>query len=207
VAYMFLIGLVILFWAFAFGCTYYLVKNDFASETLEVVFPAVGAVLLSTYLGFKSVVVSSPDVKKFGASVAVLHDRESCKVSGMPPRSIKHLQRFQEYRGAELIDELQLDNSFQGLDMPSILRGAHDKPRGPSEIFIEHLLEYAVLEWLTNSDMLVGYEPSRTTQLIHAVGAGGRTPADLAQVPTNNGANEINPFMKIKEVKLMLPKG
>lgn len=196
-----------LLWGFAIACTYYLWTNSFAKETLEVIFPVVGAILLSMYLGFKSIKVDAPDSKRFGTSVAVLVDKEAGIVRGMAPRSLKYLTRFQEFRGAELIDELPLYDSFKELDLPRTLRETSGNPRGPAEILIAQLLEYAILTWLTNPDMLVGSEATGTTQLINAVGAGYGIPSDLVQVQASNGPAEANTLMKAREIKLMLPKG
>ena len=48
---------------FAVLAAWYLKANNFARETLEVVFPAFGAILLSLYLGYKTVVIDRPPPK------------------------------------------------------------------------------------------------------------------------------------------------
>ena len=196
------------FFAFVILCTIYLIKNDFASETTEVIFPAAGAVLLSFYLGFKAIAIDAPEPKRFGATVAILHDQENGRVDGLAPRSISYPHNsLDEFRGAVLIGELPLYNSFKDLNLTQTLTATSEAPRDPSIKLIEYLLEYSILRWLQNPDMVVGYEAYRTTRLIHAGGGGGGVPTDLVGVKTSRGISENNPFMKAEEVVLMLPEG
>lgn len=195
-------------WAFVILCTIYLIRNDFANETTEVIFPATGAILLSFYLGFKAIAIDAPKTKRFGATVAVLHDHENGSVDGLAPRGINFpYHRVDEFRGAELIGRLPGYNSFKDLNLSRIFTVTSDNPRSPAIKHIEYLLEYSILRWLQNGDMAVGYVSNRTHHLIDAVGSGGGVPTDLVEVKTGRGGDEYNSFMKAEEIILRLPAG
>jgi hypothetical protein len=203
VAYVFLI----LFWGFAFLCTIYLIRNDFAGETLEVLFPAAGAVLLSMYLGFKSVVIDAPVVKKFSTTVAVLHDQDTGTVSGMAPNSVRFPPRYREFRGLRIFDLMSLTEAFKTLNMSRALHQTSYQPLGEADKIKFHMLEYAIIKWFLEEDALVGYKPMTSTRIINSEGGGGGMPSDLVDVPVGKGADEDNPFFKYEDLKLRLPAG
>ena len=202
-AYVFL-SLILLF---AGASVSYLVANDFARETLEVLFPAVGAILLCGYLGFKSIVLDAPQPKRFGTSIAVLHDSGNGQIRGMAPGSIKHLPTFNEFRGADLIDTLPLYNAFKTLDFNKTLRYVSDDPNSPANVLIEHIVEYALLRWLCNPDVSVGYCPGYTTRLIHSAGGGGSLRKGLVETTVSGGMSDANPLVKALPIMISLPKG
>ncbi len=185
----------------------YLVANDFAKETLEVLFPAMGAILLSGYLGFKSIVLDAPEPKRFGTSIAILHDSLNGQIYGMAPRSIKHLPKFNEFRGANSIDTLPLYNAFKDIPISATLRGVSDDPNSPANVLIEQLLEYALLQWLCNPDVSIGYYPGPTTQLVTSAGGSGSLRGNLVGTPVTGGVNQVNPFLKALPLMIPLPKG
>jgi hypothetical protein len=202
-AYVF-VSLIVLF---AGASIVYLVANDFAKETLEVLFPAMGAILLSGYLGFKSIVLDAPEPKRFGTSIAVLHDSINGQIYGMAPRSIKHLPKFNEFRGANAIDTLSLYNAFKDINISETLKDVSDDPNSPSNVLIEQLLEYSLLQWLCNPDVSIGYYPGPTTQLITGAGGGGSLSGNLVGVPVTGGVNQVNPFLKALPLTIPLPEG
>ena len=70
------VAILIVIILFAGLAAWYLKANNFARETVEVVFPAFGAILLSLYLGYKTVALDRPPPKRFGTTVAILHDAD-----------------------------------------------------------------------------------------------------------------------------------
>src|SRR5262245_35761318 len=114
---------------------------------------------MQTAVGFKGVAIDAPKPKRSGATVAVLHDQENGKVDGLAHRNINFLyNRLDEFRGAALIGELPLYNSFKDLDITKTLTATYEAPNNRSIKFIQYFLEYSILEWLQNPDMAVGYE-------------------------------------------------
>ena len=202
-AYVFF-GLILLF---AGTSAIYLFANDFASETLEILFPAVGAILLSGYLGLKSIYLDAPKPVKFSVPIAVLHDFAHGQIRGMAPHSIHHLPRFNEFRGADLLDTLPLYNDFKQQGFSEVLRDVSQEPNSPAEILIEHFVEYALLRWLCNPDVSIGYIPGHVSRLINSSGGGGGLRGDLVETPISGGTNDPNPLLQVSPLKIPLPKG
>ena len=61
--------------AFFLAAALYLWANDFNSETYPIVFPAIGAIALSVYLGIKTIWIDEDDPRQSKVTVAFLHDR------------------------------------------------------------------------------------------------------------------------------------
>ena len=192
--------------AFAVICVFYLCANDFSKETLDVVFPVVGAILLSVYLGFKAVVIDGPAPTRFGGTVAVILDEVSGETFSVPRPSLNFPLPIDEYRGAQLIETLPLYNAFASLDLPKRLRQSGTANSLPPEI-LDYLVEYSVLSWLTYPDLAVGAENIRTARLISGGGSSVGVPTDLRPVRTDIGGMERNPFIQANPITLRLPAG
>ena len=193
----------IVIFGFAILAGLYLYVNDFAKETIEVLFPAVGAILFSLYLGIKTVVIDAPEHKTFNSSIAILHDDASGMIRGMAPRTIKHSPQYMNFRGSDSLDTLLYYNDFKALNLPNQLKGTSSE----TATRLEDLLEYSILEWFTNDDVQIGYVPYGSTQLIQAFGGGGGIPP-LPSVSAKMSINsEPNALLKVREIKLPLPKG
>jgi hypothetical protein len=199
-AYMFALLILV----FASGALFYLFSNNFARETLDVLFPAVGAILLSAYLGFKSVVIDRPEPKKFGTNIAVLHDTAQGTVSGMYPNSVQFISRFAEFKGAELIGTLPLYNDFKTIPISEMLRDVQHSPSSASNRLIGDLLEYALLTWLNLPEQTVGYIPSRQITLITGGGGSGGMRPNLVSTPIVS-IGEPNLLLQTRPMTLRLP--
>jgi hypothetical protein len=197
-------GLIVLF---ACTSTVYLFANDFAHESLEVLFPAVGAILVSGYFGYKFIYIDAPKPVKFGVPIAILHDFGQGKIRGMAPRSIQHLPRLYEFRGAGLLDDLPVCNDFKQQGFSDVLRDVSQEPNCPATVLIEHFVEYALLRWLCNPDVSVGCDPGYTSRLINSEGGGGSARDDLVETPISGGANDPNPLLQASPFKIPLPPG
>jgi hypothetical protein len=76
--------------------------NGFATETEAVIYPAIGAILLSGYLGYKSIVTDNPPPKQSAVIVAVLLDHLNGSIWSMyTPRGTKW-RGLDEFRGAPI---------------------------------------------------------------------------------------------------------
>ena len=202
-AYVFL-GFILLFAAVSIR---YLVANDFARETLEVLFPAIGAIFLCFYLGVKSIWIDAPQPKIFGTSVAVLHDSGNGQIHGMALSNIKYLPTLDEFRGVHLIDTLPLYDAFKTLDFSKTLREVSHDLNCPANVLIEQIVEYALLQWLCNLDVRVGYHPAPMRRLILSAGGGGFVRDHLVETAVSNGMRDMNPLLKALPIMIPLPKG
>lgn len=195
-----------LIFIFAFISFFYVQKNSFSRETIDILFPAIGAILFSVYLGVKTVWLDAPAPKKFGTTIAVLHDSRNGKISGLYPLVLKHLPlSLYEFRGAQLIDTLPLYNDFKSLDLPVALRDTSGQPiiHAP----IQRLIEYSILEWLSYTDMRIGSSVSRTTEIMGTQGGSVTFSSYLIPVTASLGDEETNPFLKARPISLNLPPG
>ena len=59
--YIFLAIIVI----FSIGSFWYVYVNNFSRETLDILYPAVGAIVFSMYLGLKIGFINAPEPEKF----------------------------------------------------------------------------------------------------------------------------------------------
>ena len=112
-----------------------------------------------------------------------------------------------EFRGASLLDSLQLYNEFNGLGVPEKLKQVPEHLLRDPEYIINNFLEYAILEWLSFHDMSIGYKPSHTISLISGGGSSGVIPANLEKVPTLRKDDETNLLIKARPLEIPLPKG
>jgi hypothetical protein len=123
----------------------------------------------------------------------------------MAPRSIEHLPRFNEFRGAELLDTLPYYN-FKKQGFSEVLRNVTQEPQSRAEKLIEHFVEYALLRWLCNPDVTVGYIPGQTSQLIGSADGWGALSDILIDTPISGGRADQNPLLQASPFKIPLPK-
>ncbi len=197
------VAILIVIILFAVLAAWYLNANNFARETLEVVFPAFGAILLSLYLGYKTVAIDRPPPKRFGTTVAILHDAAQGTVSGMAPMSLRHLPRIGEFDGVRLIDTIPRYTNFKTIPIVEQLRDTRNTPQSPADEMITNILEFALCEWLAKPENAPGFLPARTIQLISGGGGGGGALSKDLQ-PVRIGSTD-NPLVVAQPVSLLLP--
>lgn len=194
--------------SFALLTIIYLYANDFNNETLPVLFPAVGAILLSIYLGFKSVRIDAPEPEIKHVTLAILHDRDSGNIHSMVVRTVSDaMERGKKFRGLHKINEYRIFNDFKDMDVWDSLKAeSAEEPHGKVSTLIS-LLEYAILDWFSQSEILAGYQDHGTIYLIQGSGGGGSIPTNLVPVMVSRDKNEWNPFLRARDITLLLPKG
>jgi hypothetical protein len=205
-------GLAFLFVIIGFAgvALWYLWKNDFARETLEAVFPALGAILLSFYLGYKTAFIDRPPPKRFGAIVAILHDAAKGSVSGMHPMYrnveiiVRHPSMFSEFDGVRRIDSIPSGDIL----IEEQLRDTANPPWTRADEMIADILQFAVCEWLRdNPQNWLGAEPmGPTIEIIPGAGkrSGGSKPKDSEWIRISS---TDNPLLVARPVSLLLPHG
>ena len=113
--------LIILF--FSISAAFYLYANDFNSKTLGVIFPAVGAMVFSLYLGVKSILIDAPEPVISQTTIAILHDRNNGDISSMLiPTASDPPEMFNKFRGLRKFDTYRLYNDFKDLDVWNLLK-------------------------------------------------------------------------------------
>ncbi len=201
-AYMFLAIVV----AFAVLSTVYLWRNDFARETLDVIFPAIGAIAFSLYLGIKTVRIDAPSPRRSRIPVALLHDRATGAVRSMAELvATDPVERLSEFAGIRELDTLTLYNAFVPLKLSEHLRIGSDADRAAADRVLTDLVEYAILAWLAKPQNTVGYTDSGTIYLLQSGGGGGGQSADLEPVTVRPSAEPSNNLLQQGPISLPLP--
>lgn len=185
----------------------YLIANDFARETHEVVFPAIGAILLSSYLGVKTIWIDNPGARRSQVPIAVLHDPVAGAVSSMVVAGPgDQSEEFQKFAGIRLLDSLPIYNAFESLHLEKRLAGAHDDATLANPI-VADLVEYAVLQWLATPDTNIGWDDLGTIHMLQGSVGGGGIPDTYQAVDVEQSANDANELLTLRPIQIRLPRG
>lgn len=203
-AILFLILIVL----FAISASYYLYRNDFNSKTIEVIFPAVGAIILSLYLGTKNIWIDSPEATVSRTNIVFLQDAQKGSVHSLAipvwletPElyfRFRGLKRLMQYRNMDI-----LKNIPEWEDLKSNEQGKSDK-------VVANLLEFAFLDWLSNEYVTVGrFEKGTIIQLQGASQVYGVLEGLVPLVPVSvkKEIDEHNPFILASNITIKLPFG
>jgi len=192
--------------AFAALSTIYLWRNDFARETLDVIFPAVGAIALSLYLGFKTVYLDAPAAHRSRVPIALLHDRASGTVQSMAQLTATDpIESLSEFEGIRELDPLPLYNAFSPLKVNEHLRVVGNADSTAADSMLTELVEYAILAWLAKPQNTVGYTDSGTIYLLQGGGGGGAPSAILKPVSVRTSSIVPNVFLDALPISIRLP--
>src|SRR2546425_4612652 len=201
-AYMFL-AIVI---AFAVLSTVYLWRNDLARETLDVIFPAIGAIALSLYLGIKTVRIDAPSPRRSRIPVALLHDRAAGAVRSMAELvATDPIERLSEFAGIRELDTLTLYNAFAPLKLSDQLRVENNADGEAADSLLTDLVEYAILDWLAKPPNTVGYMDSGTIYLLQSAGGGGGQGAHPKPLTTPQSAKGSKRLLPQRPISVPLP--
>ena len=193
--------------AFSVAAATYLWANDFNSETYPIVFPAIGAIALSVYLGFKTVWIDKDDPHQSKVTVALLHDRVTGQVLPMtgalfvddPP------ELMNGYWGLRQIALYPLYIPFEGNELWNKLKSGTGDSLNSSHRAVEQLVEYALLGWL--AERAPAYDLIDNTQITLIQGGGGskRFAQKGIRVPASQ-PDEANPLVTARETEIKLPE-
>lgn len=137
--------------SFALVLIWYMVANNFAKETLDVAYPAIGAMIVSIYLGSKAIYIDAPPPQEFLEDVPILLDFSSGYAHGVPRQTRASLMAGSGTDGARAIETAQYFDEVKALNLPKKLRKEANSvwPRVGEEI-----IEYAILTWLAQAGRL-----------------------------------------------------
>lgn len=203
-AYVFLATIL----AFAALSTIYLWRNDFARETLDVIFPAIGAIGLSLYLGIKTVRIDAPAPHRSRVPVAILLDRTAGTVQSMAqPTATDPIETLSDLVGIRELDTLPLYNAFALLRLSERLRVGENADTIAGVSILTDLLEYAMLTWLAKSQNTVGYTDSGIIYLLQGGGGGGGSSVALEPLTVRSSAVAPNALLEVLPIPIPLPNG
>ena len=103
--------LIILYAAFAL---YFIINNNFNKEINPILFPTIGAILFSFYLGINAIYINKPGKREFEIPIAVLYDLNSGNINSMTNFYYsKDLLEFSDYsQGIRTIEDIHLYNKI-----------------------------------------------------------------------------------------------
>lgn len=185
----------------------YLWANDFNKETHSIVFPAIGAIALSLYLGFKTVWIDKDDPRQSKVTVAILHDRVGGRVLPMTgglfssdPPELMH-----GYWGLREIAQYPFYTKLKGNPSWNKLKATNGDDSNSSHRAVEQLVEYAVLDWLAQRAPAYDLIDSTQITLIQGGGGGKRFAQKGIRVPVSQ-PDEANPLLTAREIEIKLPE-
>lgn len=204
VAYLFL-AVIVAFMLLSFA---YLKLNDFAKETLDVIFPAIGAIGLSLYLGVKVIWIDAPKPERARVPIAVLHDRATGAIHSMAVFMPKEpMDQFSEFRGVRELDTLPSYVALADLRLRDRLRVAKDGDTTSANSILTDLVEYSILAWLATPAMNVGWDDLGTIYLVQGAIGGGGWPITYAPVPVVQAPKGANVLLERLPISVSLPPG
>ena len=193
--------------AFSLAAGIYLSANDFNRETYPIVFPAIGAILLSLYLGYKTIWIDKDDPHESKVTVAFLHDRVAGGVLPMTGRLFANdpPELIHGYWGLREIARYPIYTKLKGNPTWNRLKATNGDNSNSSRRAVEQLVEYAVLDWLARR--APAYDLIDSTQVTLIQGGGGSM--QLAQkgfrVPASQ-PDEGNPLLTARAIEIRLPE-
>jgi hypothetical protein len=195
----------ILIVSFAILAIIFVIVNDFAEETSEILFPAVGAIIFSLYLGINVVYIKKPETKSINIPIAVLQNRTIGWIySFANVRDADDSFEFANYFYSLLkIDMYQYDDRFLG-KIP-FMKILSDKNQDESEKLNLELIEYSFWEWLNQMPQSYPTLTFDNVQGINSFNSGfnalDKKDYTIGDIPMNKD----NRFFKIIPLKLKLP--
>jgi hypothetical protein len=178
---------------FAIVAWVYVWQNNFAKETIDVLYPAFGAVLVSVYLGAKLVVVDSPEPLKFSTTAVLITDPQTADFTALGGA----ITRFTngEFSGLWKLDSLRHEGPL------------HDwfAKRTPAAPAYFDIVEYALIRWLSASEQQIGYLPQVPVTFLSGT-IGGQLPSTSDPLfPVVVPA--VSEMLRASPVEIALPAG
>ena len=193
--------------AFSLAAGIYLRANDFNRETYPIIFPAIGAIALSVYLGIKIIWIDEHDPNQSKVTVAILHDRVAGQV--LPMTGARFVSDPPELRngywGLREIARYPIYTRLKGNEFWNKLKVRKGDDSSSSRRAVDQLVEYAVLDWLAERAPAYDLIDSTEITLIHG-GGGNRSFAQKGfRVPASQ-PDEGNPLLTARAIEIRLPE-
>ena len=192
--------------AFSLASGLYLWANDFNRETYPIVFPAIGAIALSVYLGIKTIWVDEPDSRQSKVTIAFLYDRITGQVLPMTGASfVSDSPEFRDgYWGLREIARYPYYTKLKNIEFWDQFKEKDGDYSKSSRRAVEQLIEYAILDWLAMRAPAYDLIDSANVTLLH----GGGSTKSFAQRGFKVSASqpdESNPLLTARAIKVKLP--
>lgn len=199
--------------AFALISLAYIYVNSFSPDITPILYPAVGAILVSLFLMYKSVIIDAPSDQTSKTPVVIFDYPKSGQILTMTPSRIDDpVELGLGFRGIEAINWYQARTKFKGLKVWNFFHPgmgqSSDEERDNKFRALTNILEYSILDWLSRAPE-ANFNFIDSSQIVFAGGSSGASSFTNEGVPVSpmRHSDEHNPFLKADEVKIDLPKG
>lgn len=199
----------IMIWVFTIFMSVYLYKNDFAAETIEIVFPAIGAILFSAFLGYKAIFIDPPKIHSQSTPVALLVDLSTGSLTSMVRPMVRdRIEKMNQFSGLHEINNLFLYDIFRPLNLFQDLSA---ESTNELDKVIEReldILEYSLFNWLGKLEQFYAFQPAPIIYGTSGISGGGSVSGiDLSNIPNTSvemlGAE--NPLQNVRPITFKLP--
>lgn len=195
-------------WVFVMSV--FLVRNDFAKATLETVYPALGAILVSIALGIKSIFLDTPEPFRFRSNIVVLQDPPVARLYGLYRHNVED-RELPELGPSYTFDNLFHINALQSLNLADkhsklmIGGGALDE----GNLLLQEF-EYLFFQWLAAFNRPVWLTDRVSTRGIMG-GTGAYVPLvtdrETGVIELNANTFPGNELIATDPIKIQLPNG
>ena len=192
---------------FSLAAAVYLWANDFNRETYPIIFPAIGAIAFSLYLGVKTIWIDEDEPRESKVTIAFLHDRAAGQITAMTGGSFADdpPELRNAYWGLRQIRLIPHHTALQGNEFWNQLKAGKDDHSDTSSRAVDQLVEYAVLLWLAERAPPYNLIDETEITLISG-GGGGKTFARMGVDVPASQPNEGNPLLTAQEIQIQLPE-
>lgn len=198
------IGIIVFFVIVTFSL---LIKNNWTTDTLEILLPAIGAILLSIFIGIKQIYIDKAEPDEYVVPIAILVNQATGDFISMAGKNVD-LSDESYYllnSGIGFMDRMPEDKVFDTIDFDKELR--KDKY---NELFAEEMTQYAFWRWFRAYQ---GYDKARWKGHDHYVGInrlnksfirpGSKQHPDLTRIVIQD---QYNRFIQMKGLDFQLLK-
>jgi hypothetical protein len=175
---------VISFWiliiAFTIIGTAFILVNDFSSEILPIIFPVIGAILFSIYLGINSVFINAPKDEEVKIPIAIMVDRDRGDFHSMHILTITDdIKDMDKFKGLQRFNMLNGYTNFKDVDFNARL--IKSQPLKQPD-FLLNMVEFSFLEWLSWPENIYNIKDNQKIYTISGSGGG----MEFLNVPTTS---------------------
>jgi hypothetical protein len=190
----------------------YIVRNNFAKESIDVFYPVLGAIILSSFLAVKAIWVDAPPDKELRESVALIHRMKTGELMSPYRRDVNDGISVNSiaFGGLEDIQFLNITVGLEELKLAQNLKAvtyAESIEKSPQAL---DQLEYIFWDWFAKNTFPAWLSDSQMIEGITGAGGGVTTkvtPHMIEKITLDEKIFPDNPLFKARPIIIQLPTG